>query len=104
MVTNMTKTFYLHLSDDPFTEAIKLYNGNIIKAADNNEHIYLGMWFKTSADITEQMKCNLDHRAFNIKMFYDWLDVNVMTPIKLCVKHQIMCDGRLYVCFLSIWV
>ena len=96
----MTKTFYLHLCDDPFTEAIKLYNGNIIKAADNNEHIYLGMWFKTSADITEQMKCNLDHRAFNIKMFYDWLDVNVMTPIniKLCVMDACMFAAYLYGC------
>ena len=100
MVTNMTKTFYLHLCDDPFTEAIKLYNGNIINAAENNEHVYLGMWFKTSADITEQMKCNLDHRAFNIKKFYDWLDVNLMTPIniKLCVMDACMFAAYLYGC------
>ena len=100
MVTNMTKTFYLHLCDDPFTEAINLYNGKVIKAAENNLHIYLGMWFKTTADITEQMKCNLDHRGFNIKKFYDWLDVNAMTPIiiKLCVMDACMFAAYLYGC------
>ena len=100
MVSNMTKTFYLHLCDDPFTEAIKLYNGNVIKAAENNEHVYLGMWFKTTADITEQMICNLDHRGFNIKKFYDWLDVNLITPIniKLVVMDACMFAAYLYGC------
>ena len=44
MVTNVDKTFYLHLSDDPMREEIKLPTGNKITAAVNDEHIYLGMW------------------------------------------------------------
>ena len=81
MVTNLLKTFYLHLSNDPYKDVIELINGCTIKFAENDEHLYLGMWFTASACITAQMKCNLNHRAYNIKKFYDWLDVNQMTPI-----------------------
>ena len=45
MVTNTTKTYYLHLCDEPMTGEIQLPNGTNIKAAENNEHLCLGMWF-----------------------------------------------------------
>ena len=58
------------------------------------------MWFVASACITAQMLCNLDHRNYNIKKFYDWLDVNFMTPIsiKLCVLDACMFAAYLYGC------
>ena len=58
------------------------------------------MCFKASNGITEQMKCNLTHRAYNIKKYYDWLDINVMTPIniKLRVLDACMFSAYLYGC------
>ena len=98
MVTNTTKTYYLHLCDEPMTDDLQLPNGTNIKAAENNEHLCLGMWFTASASITKQMMCNLDHRNHNIKKFYDWLDVNMMTPIsiKLTVLDACMFAAYLY--------
>ena len=100
MVTNLLKTFYLHLSDDTYKDVIELVNGCEIKFAENDEHLYLGIWFIASACITAQMKCNLNHRGYNIKKFYDWLDVNQMTPIiiKLLVLDLCMFGAYLYGC------
>ena len=53
MVTNTDKTFYLHLCDKPITDNIQLSCETNIKSALNDEHLYLGMWFKTTASITE---------------------------------------------------
>ena len=100
MVTNTIKTYYLHLCDEPWTEDLQLPNGTIIKPAKNNEHLCLGMWFVASGSITMQMMCNLNHREFNIKKFYDWLEVNLMTPIniKLWVLDACMFAAYLYGC------
>ena len=100
MVTNTDKTFYLHLCDEPVTDDIELSCGITIQSAPNNEHLYLGMWFKTAASITEQIKCNFNHRAYNIKKYYEWLDVNLMTPIitKLQVLDACMFMAYLYGC------
>ena len=32
-----------NVCDNPFTEALKLYNSIVINANENNEHVYLGM-------------------------------------------------------------
>ena len=100
MVTNTDKTFYLHLCDEQVTDDIELSCGITIQSAPNNEHLYLGMWFKTAASITEQIKCNFNHRAYNIKKYYEWLDVNLMTPIitKLQVLDACMFMAYLYGC------
>ena len=31
----------------------------------------------------QQIKCNLEHRAFNIVKYYSWLEINEMTPINI---------------------
>ena len=56
------------------------------------------MWFKNTASITEQMRFNLNHRAYNIAKYYDWLEVNLMTPIyiKLRVLDSCMFLAYLY--------
>ena len=83
MVTNLNKSFYLHLSSNPIIHPVNLPNDRVILSAENNEHLYLGMWFTTSNDSTYQMKCNLSHRVFNIVKFYNWLEINEMTPINI---------------------
>ena len=44
--------------------------------------------FICSNDITEIIIANLKHRAFSIKKFYDWIEINENTPIK--VKLQVL--------------
>ena len=100
MVTNTLKTFYLHLCDDPVRDDMLLSNGSTIYPALNDEHLYLGMWFIASAEIIQQILCNFRHRAFNIKKFGEWLDINAMTPvnIKICVLDACMFAAYLYGC------
>ena len=81
MATYTTKTYFLHLSDEAVTDDRQLTNGTHIKAADNNEHLCLAMWFTASASITKQMMCDVDHRNHNLKNF--WLDVNMVIPISI---------------------
>ena len=100
MVTNVAKTFYLHLHDNPIREELALKNGYKISPAKNDEHLYLGMWFLASSDLTLHTLCNLSHRAFNINMFTDWLHINEMTPIniKIQVLDSCMFAAYLYGC------
>ena len=100
MVTNTNNTFYLHLCDDPVKVDIQLSNGITIQSAEDDEHLYPGMWFKNTASITEQMKFNLNQRACNIAKYHDWLDVNLLTPIyiKLHVLDSCMFLAYLYGC------
>ena len=39
MITNIIKTFYLHLSSNPVNDEIKLPGGQTIKLAHNGEHL-----------------------------------------------------------------
>ena len=100
MVTNYDKTFYLHLANNPTKDPIHLINKQIIYHAVNNEHLYLGMWITASNDISQHIKNNLKHRAYNIKKYYDWLNINESTPIqiKLRVLDNCMYSAYLYGC------
>ena len=100
MITNLEKTFYLNLSTEPITEPVYISNNRIVNPAENNEHLYLGMWFTTSNSITKQISCNISHRAFNVVKFYQWLEVNEMTPIniKIQVLDSCMFAAYLYGC------
>ena len=53
-----------------------------------------------SSEVWQQILCNFRYRSFNIKKFYDWLDVNLMTPIniKLVVMDACMFAAYLYGC------
>ena len=101
MITNTDKTFYLHLCDEPFKVDTQLSNGITIQSAENNKHLYLGMWFKKTASITEQMIFNLNHRAYIIAKHYDWLDVNLMT---LNNSYQTTCAQLLHVLNVPLWL
>ena len=97
MITNIDKTFYLHLAENPTTEPIHLCNNRKISSAENNEHLYLGMWFTTTNDIHLHVKDNLKHRAYNIQKFFNWLEINELTPIK--IKLQVL-DSCMFAAYL----
>ena len=103
MVTNFGKTFYLHLSDEPIRQPICLPNNRIILPADKDEHLYLGMWFTISNLITQQVKCNLSHRAYNVVKFYSWVDVNEMTPINIKTQGLDSCMFAAYLYGCECW-
>ena len=86
IVTNIEKKFYLNLSKHPIRFPIYLPDNQTIQHADNDEHLYLGMWLTTSNDTMQHIKCNLKHRAFNIVKFYAWLDINEDTPIQIKIQ------------------
>ena len=95
MVTNLKKNLHLShnpiiqpvnlpndrviLSHNPIIQPVNLPNDQVILSAENNEHLYLGMWFTTSTGSTHQIKCNFSHRVFNIVKFYNWLEINEVT-------------------------
>ena len=103
MKTNIDKTFYLHLFDNPTREDMLLANGYTIKFAVNDEHLYLGMWFTASADVLKQIFCNLSKRAFHIKLFTDWLEINEMTPISIKIQVLYLCMFAAYLYGAECW-
>ena len=100
MTTNLDKTFYLQLCDNPTRQPVFLRKNKVILSAINDEHLYLGMWFITSNNIIQHIRCNLSHRTFNIIKFYNWLEINEMTPIniKIQVLDTCMFAAYLYGC------
>ena len=76
MVTNIEKTFYLNLSKHSIRLPIYLPDNQTVQHADNDEHLYLGMWLTTSNETMQHIKCKLKHRALNIVTFYAWLNIN----------------------------
>ena len=103
MKTNIDKTFYLHLFDNPTREDLVLSNGYTIKFAVNDEHLYLGMWFIASVDVLKQIICNLSKRAYNTKLFTDWLDINQLTPINIKIEVLYMCMFAAYLYGAECW-
>ena len=86
MITNLMKTFFLHLSKEPLLQPIEISATHYIHHAENNRHLYLGMWITSSNDIVDHIKCNLFQRKFHIVKYYDWLAVNEMIPINLSYR------------------
>ena len=104
MVTNIGKTYFLHLSDNNTdVEPIILEDGVIIKSAPNNEHTYLGMKFIASNNIVSHIKKNFNDRAFNIAKYYDWLDINELTPVKIKVQVLYTCMFSSYLYGAEAW-
>ena len=68
MTTNLDKTFYLQLCDNPTRQPVYLLNNKVILSAINDEHLYLRMWFITSNNIIQHIRCNLLHRALHCRI------------------------------------
>ena len=93
---NVDKTVFLHLIENGDIDPIAIGEA-LIKAAINDEYIYLGMLFIASNDIIKHIRKNLSHRKFHIAKFFEWLSVNESTPVK--IKLQV-----LYTCLFSAYL
>ena len=83
MMINVEKTFYIHASKNPIHTTLRISEKQLIPPALNNQHLYLRMWILASDNIADHIKYNLNHRKYNIKKYYDWLNINQDTPIKI---------------------
>ena len=88
MLTNLEKTFFLDLCKNPDTDPIRVSESQSIQYAENNSHPYLGMGIVSSNEIVDHIKYNLSQRKYNIKKYYDWLEINESTPIR--IKLQVL--------------
>ena len=100
LYVNFDKTFYIHISDNPISVPVPVEGYQSIMPAKDNQTIYLGMLFIQSTNINDHIDANLKHRAFNIKKFHDWMDVNGETPIivKIRVLYGCMFPALIYGC------
>ena len=80
---NIDKTKYLHLSDNPTTEPIRIDELRQIGSAHKDGYNYLGMLFIASNLLKDQIMKNLNKKMINIHKFYAWLEHNINTPIKV---------------------
>ena len=78
----------MHFNTDPNNEPLLISEVTTRSAAKDGKYLYLGMLFICSNNITEIIIANQKHRAFIIKKFYDWIEINENTPIK--VKLQVL--------------
>ena len=82
-IANIGKTKYLHLSKTPYTESLKVDEGQFVESAHKKGYVYLGSLFITSNILAEHILANINHRMWNMNKFYAWLQYNNDTPIKV---------------------
>ena len=103
LYANVAKTVFLHLSDNADTDPITVNDTTVIKPAENNEYVYLGMKFVDSDDMVVHMKRNLKDRMFHVHKFYEWLYVNDSTPLKIKVQVLYSCMFAAYLYGIETW-
>ena len=88
MVANLKKTYYMHLCKQSINIPLEINDNQTIHPAKDGKYTYLGMLFTPTNDITEIIEANLKSRSFHIKKYFEWIDVNEHTPIK--IKLQVL--------------
>ena len=97
-IANISKTKYLHLSNNPTTDPIEINNDEFVESAHEYGYKYLGTLVISSKNINEHVIANLNDRKKQIFKFYAWLQYNEDTPIKvkLLVLYNCMFSSLLY--------
>jgi hypothetical protein len=97
MSANLDKTVFLEASENNDTEPMKVGEA-VIKPAENDEYVYLGMNYIASNEILKHIQRALKDRMFHVSKFYDWLLINEATPVtvKLNVLYVCMFNAYLY--------
>ena len=103
MFTNVKKTFFLHLCDNPDINPIHVDDQTIIGPAENNEYVYLGVKFVASDNIVTHIKKNLQCRMYHVSKFYDWLAINKNTPIRMKLQVFYTCMFNAYLYGIEAW-
>ena len=61
------------------------------------------MKFIASNDLSAHIRKNLADRKFNIQKYYDWLDINESTPIKIKIQVLYSCMFAAYLYGVETW-
>ena len=104
LVINMDKTKYMEMSKNPKLDSLKIVNDVTVEAVDYTAgYNWLGFNLSYAGKVEELVRHNLNKKLFNICKFYNWLDVNETTPIKLKlnVLYSCMFEAILYSC--EVW-
>ena len=91
LYVNFDKTFYIHISKQPSSEPLHVEGYPSIQSAKDDKTVYLGTLIIQSPLVLNHVEANIKSRAFNVKKYHDWLDVNTDTPIVKKVEVLYMC-------------
>ena len=100
---NELKTKYLNMSNsgNRCREDIIVHEQLCIKAVNDDEgYNWLGFWLTHNNKIFELIRFNLKKKKYNIAKFYEWLNANNETPIKVKIDVLYSClfSSILYSC------
>ena len=97
MVANLKKTIYIEMCKHPVKIPLKIDDDITINPAENGKYTYLMLFIPTN-DVGDIIEANLKQISFHIKKYFDWLEINDNTPlrIKLQVLHSCMFSAYLY--------
>ena len=97
MVANLKRTFYMEMCKHPVNIPLTIDDDITINPAENGKYTYLGMLFISTNEFGDIIEENLKQRSFHIKKYFDWLEINDNTPIR--IKLQVL----MYVSCISVW-
>jgi hypothetical protein len=103
MSANIDKTVFLPLTDDHVSEPLHIDEETVINIAEDEEYLYLGMWFIASSELLMHMDRNLQKRAFHSAKYFDWLHVNEWTPVNVKIHVLYMCVFSAYLYGAETW-
>ena len=76
----------MELCKNPSNIPLNIDDNITIHPAKNGKYIYLGMLIVPINDITEIIVANLKHRSYLVQKYFDWIEINENTPIKIKLK------------------
>ena len=100
IIVNMDKTKYLHLTENPTLNDIKLDNESIEAVNPRDGYNWLGFHLSYSSEVNKLVEFNFLKKKANIGKFYAWLQVNNNTPfpLKMKILYNCMFPSLLYSC------
>ena len=100
IIVNMDKTKYLHLTENPTLNDIKLDNESIEAVNPRGGYNWLGFNLAYSSEVNKLVEFHFLKKKANIGKFYAWLQVNNNTPFPLKMKtlYNCMFPSLLYSC------
>ena len=96
---NITKTKYMHMSNNPITKPMTLNNSVEIDPVEEKDgYSFIGFKLTYSNDIYKLIANNLSDKMSNVAKFYAWLECNETTPffIKIKVLYTCLFESLLY--------
>ena len=98
---NKSKTKYLHMSNNPRYDPIRIDEETQIESVKRNDgYNWLGFFLHATSEIEQLLSFNINKKMVNTCKFYSWLQMNLDTPFNLKIKvlYSCMFESILYSC------